>query len=686
MPCPARHSRLACSVASVILAGACAGTLAQPTDSQAVVSVASGMDDLSVLVSTETTDDARFEAAKRLVVKTDERTGSALSAALRDGTAPATQRAIARAILAVDPGSPRYTQALRDSLATASTAACISDLLAALNTAPTRSTVAAAMARFNNADTPGDIRALLSNSMARWTGCDECAARGGAGWDAWWANAQSLDSDGWNLELSRNFRARSERLARSNEQLTASIVDLYNALYSATPQEQRSAVIASMLRDNLRQANQLGLELASRTLLNAQPLGPGVSNAAITLLASEHEDIRASAARLIENLGAPISQAAVVEALERERSPRVAAPLLRLASRDPGNIPVTTVLRWLRAPEPAGSAAADAVLALHAAGLLDQSAGRDALSTILDLDPGTMTASQSRVLAALGGPEERAAVRNVAMRSTNAGARRSAAIALATNPDELDFLLDAAAQDPALFEGAARAITLHRPIASGFLELIRIAPRDSGWIGPASRTLLSLPSDQRLTAVRAMQDLAMRDELISAALQEGQRLSNDEARELQLLQAETRLDRNDGEGALAAANAALRDAQSNAGRAERVRFYALVTIGRLNDALAATPGDPVEFWLEALRRCRSLPHGSNVLALVDEHFASNMNPAQSSSLRALRAQMQGDSREGVPDTASESPQDVPAPAGEEPGHRASPDQIPSDAAGRTGAD
>ncbi len=682
MPCPARHALPGFLAASVIMAGASTASFSQPTDTQTVVSVASGVDDLSVLVSADASDDARFEAAKRLVVKSDERTGTAISAALRDGSAPATQRAIARAIVAVDPGSPRYAQALRDSVATASTAACLSDLLTALNSAPGRPSVAAAMARYLDASTPTDMRSALSNALVRWTGCDECAARGVSGWREWWTRAESLDNDAWNIELARNFRTRAQRLARENDTLLASVVDLYTALYGATPQEQRSAVIASMLRDTHRQVNQLGLDLASRTLLNAQPLGPGVASAAMLLLASDQEDIRASAARLIENLGAPITQAAVVEALDRESSPRVAAPLLRLSSRDPANVPVTAVLRWLRAPEPAGSAAADAVLALHTAGLLERNAARDALSTILDLEPTTMTASQARVLAALGGPEDRAAIRLVVAQSTNAGARRSGAIALATNPDETDFLLDAAANDPAVYEGAARAIAMHRPTASGFLELMHVAPRDAGWIGPSSRTLVALPSDQRLTAVRAVQDLAKRDELLSAALQEGQSLNLDEARELQLLQAETRLDRNDGEGALAAANAALRDAQGNAGRAERVRFYALVMIGRLDDALAVTPGDPIEYWLEALRRCGALPHGPDVFALVDEHFASNMNTAQSIALRDLRRQMRGDDageERGEPsapgDTGAASPE-----GGE------SPDQIPTDSSGPTAGD
>ena len=96
MPCPARQARPARLLASVILAGAWAGAFAQPTDTPAVVSMASGVDDLSVLLAADSSDDARFEAAKRLVVKTDERTSSAISAALRDGSTPATQRAIAR--------------------------------------------------------------------------------------------------------------------------------------------------------------------------------------------------------------------------------------------------------------------------------------------------------------------------------------------------------------------------------------------------------------------------------------------------------------------------------------------------------------------------------------------------------------------------------------------------------------
>src|SRR5690606_30169343 len=276
----------------------------------------------------------------------------------------------------------------------------VADLLAALDQYPVRPTVSVAVDRLLSEGVPEDIRTLLCQAVSRWTACEPGESPGAdrAAWERWWSGVRALDDAGWNAELARNFRARAERAVADREALEARVLDLYNALYAASPGERRGHVIATMLQDDLAKARRLGLELASRTLLNAQPLGPDVASAAAALLQCAHEDIRASAARLMENLGALSDHAAIAEALANESSPRVAGPLLRLSSRAPGAVPTGVLLRWLAAPEPAGSAAAEAVLAVRSADLLPEAAARDALSTVLGLDPAQMTGAQARLL------------------------------------------------------------------------------------------------------------------------------------------------------------------------------------------------------------------------------------------------------------------------------------------------
>jgi hypothetical protein len=525
---------------------------------------------------------------------------------------------------------------------------------------PARPMVATVVARLADPSLPGGVRAILEGALLRWTGCDECARADSSitGWTEWWARVEQFDESAWNAELAKNFRARSERANARRDALSARVVELYNALYAATPVERRSEVIASMLRDDLPRANRLGLDLASRALLNAQLLGDGVATASVALLSSNDEDIRASAARLLENLGAPGGGQAIADALERERSARVAAPLLRLSARQSSGVPLSTLLRWLRAEEPAGSAAADAIIALINADSLPDDAANDARSTLLGVEPSLFTPSQTRLLAMLADDRTRDATRQIAKQSTSANARRIASLSLAESEDEYSFVLSGARTDPAWFDGAARAVALHRPTASAFLELLLAAPAQGQWIEPAAKTLASMPSDQRLTALRATDDLHRRDDLLGATIPLVEPSSFAETRELLLLQAETRLDRRDAEGALAAVAGATRDLPAPGHRAERVRFFALVSLGRLRDALAATPGDPAEYWLEAVKRCADLPHAPDALALLEENFAPTMTPEQRSQLESLRGVVARTSR-----PAEEDPPGADSPSG-----------------------
>lgn len=659
------------TIVTLALAGSAGlGALNQPGSPAvpgAKVSVATGVDDLTVLTSPDSDDAARFESAKRLILRTDEATTASVAAALRNGSLPSVQREIARAIVAVDPGSPRFALALRDAVSTNADPECLRELLRAMDDYPARPMLATVVKRHADPSLPIGARATLAAALLRWTGCDECASAENpvAAWTAWWARVEPYDEVAWNAELAKHFRARSERANARREALGARVVELYNALYTATPVERRSEVITSMLRDDLPRANRLGLDLASRALLNAQLLGDGVATATLALLSSNDEDIRASAARLLENLGAPGGGQAIADALERERSTRVAAPLLRLSARQSPGVPLSTLLRWLRAEEPAGSAAADAIIALINADSLPDDAANDARSTLLGVEPSLFTPSQTRLLATLADDRTRDAMRQIAKQSTSASARRIASVALADHEDNYSFVLTGARTDPAWFEGAARAVALHRPTASAFLELLLGAPSQGPWIEPAAKTLASMPSDQRLTALRAIDDLHRRNDLLGATITLVEPSSFAQTRELLLLQAETRLELRDAEGALAAVAGATRDLPAPGHRAERVRFFALVSLGRLRDALAATPGDPAEYWLEAVKRCADLPHASEALALLEENFAPTMTPAQRSQLEALRGVVSSPpppARADAPDGDSpERPGDQPTP-------------------------
>src|SRR5690606_25428692 len=183
---------------------------AQLVASKGHVSIAAGVDDAEALRGEHASDAERLDAAKRLVLKSDDASDAVLLAALRDGAspnAPAVRSAVARAILAVDPGSPRFGRALRDALGSASTAACVADLLAALDQYPVRPTVSVAVDRLLSEGVPEDIRTLLCQAVSRWTACEPGESPGAdrAAWERWWSGVRALDDAGWNAELARNF-------------------------------------------------------------------------------------------------------------------------------------------------------------------------------------------------------------------------------------------------------------------------------------------------------------------------------------------------------------------------------------------------------------------------------------------------------------------------------------------------
>ncbi|MGP1310782.1 MAG: hypothetical protein ACTS27_11345, partial [Phycisphaerales bacterium] len=578
-----------------LAAGSAASATAQTQDQpqNAGVSLASGVNDATVLTAADSDFDTRFAAARRLIVRTEESAATTLLGALRDGGSPAAQRAVAKAIAAAVPGAPRYANALRDALAVASTPECVADVLTAMNDYPARSMAEAAASRLATEES-ARVRSLLSAALLRWTACEPCAAQSPAGWIEWWERVRTLDDAGWQAELASNFRARAERLSARGDQLSETVLALYNALYAATPVERRGSIIAAMLRDNLVRANRLGLELASRTLLNAQPLGVEVADAAIDLLSSPDETVRAESARLLENLGADVDTATIVEALTRETSARVAAPLLRSAAREGANIPAALYLRWLAAPDPASSAASDALLALHEDGMLSRESLRIATETLAEIEPERVSASHVRLLA-LNGPSE--TLRTVAERSGSATAQSAAARALASDESFADALLEGAANHPSWFEGAARAVELHRPNADAMLALLRVRPDANGWVEPCAKALTAMPAEQRARVFNEFDDLEDRAALLAAT---APHLEPREAGETLVLLAETRLSLRDSDGALDSADTAIANQGADTLRARRVRFFALVDLGRLDDAMAATPGEPPSFWLDAL--------------------------------------------------------------------------------------
>lgn len=617
----------------------------------ASTTIQSKPDDLSILLAPGTSDPERLDAARRLVLRNDAPTVNALRDSLRDAGASTQRRAVATAIGAVDPGSPRFAGALREGLLASTTRECAQAVLAALGTYPARIACEAAIGRLLAGDTPEPIAREISSSLRAWTGCDACARAGTEGWLEWWARAKDLDNGAWHAELATNFRARAERFERQREDIVVRHLDLLNRHFSLTPAERRGELIAAMLRDDLTRVKRLGLDLASRTLLNAQPLGSEVAPAAAALLSSEDEDVRAGAARLLENLGGVEHADAVARALDLERSTRIAAPLLRLASRlDLESLPDAVMLRWLASPDPASSAAADALLACEGGRGLAPESRRQALEILRAMSDDAMTVSHARLLAALSRGGDDARLDRLMHGHENAQVRAAAAGALAASASRVESVLSAAFAHAELFPAACDAVLAHRATPSGFLRLIALSPREDSSIPQLARVLEGFDPARRPVALRAVSDASLRESLLVALLA---RLENDDRaddRELHELLAKTRLSLGDAQGALASAIRAINDDDGSFPAAMSIRFHALVMLNRLDEAMEA--GKPASAWLDALERCAAMPHAPEVAAFIASNFGSTMTDDEHARLERLSEGL--DAREsppGLPDPA-----------------------------------
>lgn len=638
----------------------------------------SRQDDLSLLLSASAPDPARLEAARRLVLLNDTATVASLRDALRatapptDAAAPvppstvaAARRAVALAIAAVDPGSPRFSSALREGLLVASTPEGANAILIALDTYPARIATEAAVARLVAGDAPEAVSREIGAWLRAWTGCDECARSGPAGWVEWWARAKGLDDASWNAELMRNFRARAERLERRRDDIVARHLDLLNRHYSTTPAERRGELLVSMLSDDLTRVNRLGLELASRTLLNAQPLGPDVARAASLLLVSDDEDVRESAARLLGNLGGAEHADAVARALERERSARVAAPLLLVASRVAiSPAPEASIARWLAGDDAAASAAFDAVFAYRDS--ISEETSRLALDAARAVPVVSLTPSQARVLGALSTDARDLDTLERALREhPSPSVRAVAARSLASDPARVDALLDAARTLPEAFEPACEAVATHRPTPSAFVALASFAPSDASSAQRLAATLAPYTPDRRIAALRAVQDLSRRDAIIAALL--ARRDAEDEGaiRDLYALLASTRLDAFNAEGALSAALRALRDDEDDEGEVSALRFHALVMMNRLDEASALRLGEAAGAWLDALERLAALEHARDIAARIEQRFGATMSDSERARLSRLAATLPPSDAGAETGASRLSDRRDPSPAGEQ---------------------
>lgn len=604
---------------------------------------ASPADLLALLTDPASAPATRDRAAQRLCAVASQR--DALDAirvhlASADPAAPSTTalfRAAARSTTPLpaelfDPFTALLSRARAEQLPT---------LLPALSAWRTREALRVLLA-YTDPNQPGPVRDAAFQALQRLTGRDDLGADPER-WDRFSADAAAWSREEWERRLLLALAARADALAAREAAALARVTDALRRLYLATPVEQRSDLLVSLLRDDSDPIRSLGLELASRELSSTHLLDQPVADACLTLLNHPTPRIRQNAALLLYQLSPPGAGPAISAALLRETDTDAAAALLSASGRWPDPAVIPTVAQWLGRPA-TRAAAAQAALALARAGHLYDPAPRAVILDAIHAIPAAdLPPAAGPLLIILGDDVDRRAAASL-LRSPSAGLRAATADAAVVYPELLPDLIAAAADDPQLWDAAVRAATMHDAAAPMFARLAQLPAPTPDARRDGLRFIASvMPAAQLIEAAGPLSpDDPLRELLLTPLLDPARRMSlNPEAVSypatirglLDLSQIRLATDRPDE--ALLALDATPDPIDpGDQARLNRLRTMTLLALNRADQAadLAGAPED----WLDALEA-----HDPDAaLPGLLEAFAAKfpaLSPANQARYDALRA-------------------------------------------------
>ncbi len=605
---------------------------------------------VGALLATDSTDEQRTAAARALV---SMRAAGATDGLTRAMSAEAPELAALAAIAAVSEAglagtySGPLSRACDDARASVASAAGVA--LGGV-ASPAREFIGAVVRAMARADTAGR-RASVWGALVRMTGRDDLPAESGA-WDGWWREHGFLPEGEWRVRLATAHAARAQRLARERDSLASRLAEVYGRVYALTPPEERSAMLAAMLRDDSAQVRLIGFDLASRALVNAQVLDTSVADAAMQSLVGGSSDVRAAAARLLANL-APRDVAPALTALRGETDERVAAPLLRLLSNRPDPREAEVCLRWLERGDAARPAAAEALASIHRVSPLEVGLGRRAMELLVRIDPKRISPSSARLLGALSGSEDVDAARRV-LSESEPGSRLALAEGLALHDQGLSVLLEIAPEpDGAVFELVCRALAARTATVEWFAMLRSAGAHlgDGRWDG-LGRVLLALPPEGFRAALSTVTEPDDRGALLARAAAHATTNGGEATTRVCIARAEHSLSQRDGGAALTHLDA-LRAAPGDP-LVRDARLRALLLLDRLDEA--ETLQAPVSAWLDGLDLCRGMAHEASVRDRIAALFESTLSGGERDRLyapasapeRPIAPESDGASRQSAP--------------------------------------
>ncbi len=470
-------------------------------------------------------------------------------------------------------------------------------------------------------------------------------------WDEWLESQGAVDGLAWLRGLIQGLAARADGLSRKLDSAETQLVQAYRRLHLALPQDQRSALLASLLGDPIPRLRQLGFDLVDRELASSVQLDESVGLAAVGLIEDDDPAVRRRAALLVVRLAPETGAHAITERLRREPEASVAEALLRGVTRWPSEGCERQVTRWALADGITRDAALDTAWSLHRAGVFtDEHATGDLLEEIRLRETATLNASAMRLLSALGTPADRARLAAL-LEQGDAATRRRAAEAVVADPDSTDAVIKAATSDTGLYDLAARAIGQHRRDARGLRALIALPPPSIEAGAAAISTLCeSLPTRELVEGVEPIKDPAQRERLLTRMLSAPE--SPDRTRALVVL-SEARLELDRPAEALLTLDAIAPSETPPSQRRLDARTTALLALGRVADASAL--GGSADAWLSGLDRSIGSPHAEQVHQELTTRFAGALSDSQAQRLAGLRQRLSSAGEHGEATAAEDAP-------------------------------
>lgn len=581
-------------------------------------------------------------AAQFLAVRTEAQALDALSGALVRNEPPGTRLAAAAAIAEADPTPPDLVRPLASALARADDAE-LETILAALARYRTRAAVRAAMDLLDRAPPASPaatqrVFATLRRQTGRFDLGDDAQS-----WRDWWLTVAPMSQEQWLEEMSAGQARRAARAEAQRDANNRQLVEAFRRLYTLTPEDRRSDLLAELLLADTHHLNTLGVELTRRALLNAKTLGPQVATATSGLLSSPRPELRADAASLLSKLDPETYAPAIAESLNNESNELAAAGMLRATARCPVPASTLPVIRWLSATPATRVAALDAALALRRAGLLADPDHLAAVSNaILSLPPDALTPATVALMGLVGLHQQAA----VLLQSPRSEIATAAAETLAEHPASIDALLAAASNRPDLFPAAARALMLHRPTSDGFAAAAGLpAPTPERRSEALVAFARALPPTDLLIVGEAERQPATRNTYLAHIarpdfLAPGPHLAA--RQDLALMLVRARLDLGDPGAALAAITTFQSPEAPDASELfDAGRVVCLLWLDRIPEAVELTQRASTgpAHWLDTLQRIIATPHAAAVADAFLKLFDSTIGEADRARFRALEKQI-----------------------------------------------